>query len=537
VSRGVAGATDLVFTISGSSPFTAAIQHRHAALDGFSYPISLNPLGGNVGIGTNTPSTTLNVNGTTFLQGGQTTVRGSGTTSATTALRVENANASASLVVLNDGNIGINTSTPTTKLAIQSVGVYSIFADSGNSTPGGNNPWLAIYNSSSISAATYGWGWYDSVVDGSLSLWRRNFSTTGSLVLSFSRDNGNVGIGKTLPNAKLDVNGNALITGSLTVTGGITGSLLGTASFATSASFAVSSSRAVTASYATQALSASWAPGGGASFPYTGSAIITGSLNVIGPLIATQDTSGSLNTSTRQLTDSGNVLSIDWNSRVMYDNNGNGSLGWKTKRLFDSSTILSADWEERELYSITGDPIANWASPIYLNVSAYQSDIKSKAVQELASDNFDRPESYLGDIVEADGVTTFISSSVANGMLVYLDTDAYWKPVNQNSTTATKMLGIAYKVDSLNDAGYVLLEGHVVIDDTSTGGPNVQFPGYGLPVYIRDNTTAGEMSTVLPTSTGSSRIVRLLGYCYWNNASISSQWMMKFKPSNDWVQI
>ena len=36
------------------------------------------------------------------------------------------------------------------------------------------------------------------------------------------------------------------------------------------------------ASYATQALSASYAPGGGAAFPYTGSARITGSLDVIG---------------------------------------------------------------------------------------------------------------------------------------------------------------------------------------------------------------------------------------------------------------
>jgi hypothetical protein len=36
-------------------------------------------------------------------------VRGSGTTSATTALRVENTNASASLVVLDNGYVGINT--------------------------------------------------------------------------------------------------------------------------------------------------------------------------------------------------------------------------------------------------------------------------------------------------------------------------------------------------------------------------------------------------------------------------------------------
>ena len=51
---------------------------------------------------------------------------------------------------------------------------------------------------------------------------------------------GNVGIGTTSPNAKLDVNGNAIITGSLNITNGITGSLLGTSSNSTTSSFASS---------------------------------------------------------------------------------------------------------------------------------------------------------------------------------------------------------------------------------------------------------------------------------------------------------
>jgi hypothetical protein len=61
---------------------------------------------GNFAIGTTTDS-------------GRLTVRGSGATSATTALRVENTNASASLVVLDNGYTGIGIATPSSSLHIK----------------------------------------------------------------------------------------------------------------------------------------------------------------------------------------------------------------------------------------------------------------------------------------------------------------------------------------------------------------------------------------------------------------------------------
>jgi hypothetical protein len=61
----------------------------------------------------------------------------------------------------------------------------------------------------------------------------------------------------------------------------ISGSLTGSASTATSASFAISASRAVSSSFATTA-SFALNSGGGSGFPFSGAAVITGSLLISG---------------------------------------------------------------------------------------------------------------------------------------------------------------------------------------------------------------------------------------------------------------
>jgi len=299
---------------------------------------------------------------------------------------------------------------------------------------------------------------------------------------------------------------------------------------------AVSASYAITASYALNALSASYAPST-PTFPYTGSAIISGSLTVTGSLLV-QDIDGKTNidSQNRQLYVAppspplaAAVLSVDWGSRTLNDINGNPSVSWRNRDLLTPNSAIGLDW--------TNDT--------YLNSEVYQRDYKSATTQNSASTNYNNPStSYLGDIIESNGTTTIIDSTVTEGNLVYLDTNSTWYPVNQAATGATKLLGIAHNLVSLppnppfptNQSGQILLEGHVVIDDTSTAGPFVAGAAYGLPVYIRNNTTTGTMSTTLPTATGSN-IIRVLGHCYQKNSGTITQWMMKFRPSNDWVEI
>jgi len=148
------------------------------------------------------------------------------------------------------------------------------------------------------------------------------------------------------------------LTGSLTATS-FTGSLLGTAS------------------YATQALSASWAPSVASNpFPFTGSAIISGSLVITGsfevgvpgannPRITSTGTLNrgdvvSVDWISRNLQDNSAILSVDWESRVLNDAPGGVSADWASRTLNDAAAAISIDWESRVLNDIAAAPSVDW---------------------------------------------------------------------------------------------------------------------------------------------------------------------------------
>lgn len=150
----------------------------------------------------------------------------------------------------------------------------------------------------------------------------------------------------------------------------------------------------VSASFAT---SASWAPGGGASFPYTGSAEITGSLGVTGSFSVLD----SIDATNKILIGSGLVPgstanSVNWDSRTLFDTNGNFSIRWGNLRtMYDANVSASIDWNNRQLKDANGIDIVNWQS----GISITGSNITTGSVEVTGSfkvqDSIDSSNKWL----------------------------------------------------------------------------------------------------------------------------------------------
>ena len=357
--------------------------------------------------------------------------------------------------------------------------------------------------------------------------------------------------GSILTTGSITLVGNQTITGSLTATS-FTGSLFGTASWASnavtaqtasyvlnavSASFATLAQtsntasyvvtaqtasyvlNAVSASYATQALSASYAPST-PTFPYTGSAIISGSLTVTGSLYITG--------SATLINEGPTVLSGSFKVQGA----GNGFVGPFaaieiddvnfSRKLFDFDTGSgSLDFSARQLLDRYGTTAIEWTgtSGTYIS-NLYGAHRISSGVRDKLYTNND----YSGQIL----LDVYFDINVQDNDLVYLGNSGEWIPAEQSNAAATKMLGIAKEI--FNQTGSVLIEGDLVV--TTTGGyPIVSNAGYGSPVYMKEGAGT-QMDTTIPVN----GYVRLLGYCY-ASYNAGNDWIMKFRPSNEWVEL
>jgi hypothetical protein len=282
-----------------------------------------------------------------------------------------------------------------------------------------------------------------------------------------------------------------------------------------------------------------------------------------------RDTSAknSVDWENRTTIDTGNKNSIDWQNRQLKNTSATEVLNWQSgvtitgaatvtgsleltgsfkvqgagngftgpfpaievddvnfsRKLYDfNAGSSSIDFGNRALTTANGTPAISWNGTTgTYDTSLYQA----QRIDSVTRGNLYGFNSLGGQILDE----SYFDATVSSDELVYLNTDGQWYQVDQTTDSSTKMLGIAKNVFS--QTGSVLIEGDVVV---STGGgyPNVNGAGYGLPIYIRESGGT-LMSTTIPT-TG---YVRLLGHCYYTPYAGASEWIMKFRPSHEWIEL
>ena len=121
---------------------------------------------------------------------------------------------------------------------------------------------------------------------------------------------------------------------------------------------------------------------GSPTFPYTGSAIISGSLTITGSFFV----SNSIDSVNRSTQDSSGNESINWDARRLSDENGQVSLYYDSSRTLnstDGNPIL--DWNQPEILKMTGHLIPG--GTITDNTSSYDLGSATAAWRDLYVSN------------------------------------------------------------------------------------------------------------------------------------------------------
>lgn len=381
-----------------------------------------------------------------------------------------------------------------------------------------------------------------------------------------------------------DIRGNLLvasgdivqITGSLQVTAGITGSLLGTAATASYVLNAVSSSFASTSSLSTVTNTVNTVgtnaggtnhivftniastnantlytdAGGGLTFnPGTNTLTTTAisATSITGSLSGTATTASYVNNLVQNVIVTGSVTatsftgslrghvvtsSINTANYLLLNSSGNTVYNWESNALSDGYQT-SVDVSNRTLidqYGRTALSYYNNRSNIGDDGIEVQGNVSTRLSDLVGwcddSHSFDAGEYH-------DRIYPFYDT-YAYGTLLYLDyTTQKWIAVDQTSDVCSRYLGIAI------DDKITLSEGHFEVTDIADpmgSLPQITEPLLGMPVYIIEGSNGHPNNSFSCTIPGSG-IVRVVGHIVARGDTKPSNYIIKFKPSNDWYEI
>jgi hypothetical protein len=220
-----------------------------------------------------------------------------------------------------------------------------------------------------------------------------------------------------------------------------------------------------------------------------------------------------------ELIDSNDLISVDWENRLLNDSNNTTSVDWGNRELYDSNFDLALSYFGNT-YQTTSNLFQN------------NFDVGSAILEDIVRDCNDTGRMwYSGHTVYAQ-----FNSGIGSGELVSLSGNIWSRAIaDALSPNATNMIGI--KIDDEK----VFLDGHIVVVNTGLAPSfpvvnNISTLSLGQPIYCNP-ITAGTMTINQPSTT--NEIIKRLGHCYFESSNILlfGYFLMLFRPSNDWTVV
>mgnify|MGYP001340805668 CR=1 FL=1 len=526
----------------------------------------------NVGIGTTSPGEKLDVDGNILADGlgiGNNTIYSNSINlNNAGSLRIGNAEFiskssndmsifQSKMVVTSAGNVGIGTTSPSTKLHVFEAGTSMITVDSGATSP--YKAGIEFLRSSTNGGSIYNDGnnvqikfdsyfGYDSANPSRGGFQFRTAPVSNNTMVDAVRIDalGNVGIGTTSPNnnlhIKTDTNGDGITIQRDSTSNGDYADLMFSITDTDSASPATKIRAIRGTSYGdtdmlfitdtdeAMRIDSSGRVG-------IGTSTITEKLHVNGSTGV--DTAVRVDTTNADAELKLTVLGQkDWTLGVDYSDSGkfkiadSGTVGTNPRFTIDTSgNVGIGETSPSAKLQVAGDVSISTDAHVREKFLAGE-DALPQSDHTLANGGSSAitPSSFAVDTVSGQILTSQTSGqALENGVLVYLRSDGKWHLADADQTaTSTSLLGIALKdAASADRPTDILIDGVIGIKQDY-----ITFSNIGEPLYV--DTSAGKMTNTAPS--GGGDVVRVVGH-YLGADSTATGVLVAFKPDGMWIEL
>lgn len=249
--------------------------------------------------------------------------------------------------------------------------------------------------------------------------------------------------------------------------------------------------------------------GGGSTFPYTGSAIISGSLTVTGSFYV----SNSIDSVNKQLIDNSSKLSLDWQGRALRDSTEFGSLDWENRAIYDSSGGESINWNARRITDDVGNISIQYQDRQLLANDGATPSLDWRTVDTLT---------VTGHLIPG-GTITNNTSSYDLGSSTAAWRDLYVSNGSINFISGSQSASISFTNGAL-DFGTTPISSPGIITTASVSSNTITFTkGDGSTFPITVNTGSGGSSVSFQTIVGSATGLAASTTRYGNIAGSTSE--------------